>query len=382
MDIATHRFFSRILLISLLAGAVLLWFNDHYHALTLVLYALFTALILYHHHQYYTAEQKDPKGKYFLVLELFLALCIQYLDNTGFVEVYFFIVLGDVLLAYDSRFSAPFAAISVICYTGMLFLKSGSVTAIELWREIDATLMLTLIYIAVIVNARYNITISRKNRQLAIMLEETADLRARQKLLHELHDNLGHLLTTAAIGTQAARMLIDKDPGAAKSRLTMITGQIQTAMQSLRNVVRSPATSSEDSEKTLLQSMLILVTETTKLTGICINHNLTKISEDDLSVLNSAQKAYLYNALMEGLTNGIRHGDASQFQFTLSLSENTVHFCLQDNGRGFEQCVLGFGLHKMQQDAERFGADLKLSSCNGCTLKIRVPVTERGRAAN
>jgi|GEM_PF-6677250 len=395
MDSFTHRFFSYILYAALLAGLILIAVNTQNRLPLFVLYLIFAALVFYHHNRYYTAETKAPRGKYFLILELLLALAIQYFDQTRFIELYFFIVLGDALLAYGLSFSLPFAALGMAAYTGMLHCKSDAASLIDFWREVDASLFLSLIYIAVIISARYNIAASQSNRQLAKMLKEktaelesaneqlrlyaddlkeNAELRARDKLMAQLHDNLGHLLTTAAISAQAARVLAEKDPQGARTRLDMVTEQLQSAMQSLRNVIQSGKFQPEREGKNLLETIASLLAETEKRTGICIEHNLLAVPGKPLEALSSAKQAFLYDALMEGLTNGIRHGAATRFKFTFELGNTAVRFRLSDNGKGFASLVPGYGLRKMYQEAERFGAGITVESAGGCTLEILLPL--------
>ena len=48
-----------------------------------------------------------------------------------------------------------------------------------------------------------------------------AQLRAREALMDELHDKLGHTLTTVSVVAQAANVLVDTDTAAAKSKLRL-----------------------------------------------------------------------------------------------------------------------------------------------------------------
>lgn len=393
MDDSTHRFFTWVLYIALIAGAVLLWFNEQKFP-ALALYAVFAAVALWFHRRYYTPEYKDPRGKFFLAAELLLALCIQYFDSTGFVELYLFIVIGDAFLAYGISFSLVFTAVSLSCYTAMLYMKIAPIGIADFWAEIDATLLACAVYVAVLINARHNIAAGKKNRLLAedlrkkteeleganaelkayaLELEKTADLRAREKLLQELHDKLGHLLTTASVGVQAARVQAGIDPAAARERLDTVTQQLQTAMQSLRDVIRGGETAAENLSG-FPESLLGLIGETEKRAGIRIGRSISDSAVGVLSELDAARQTFLYNALMEGLTNGIRHGGAREFQFSLSLEEPYLRFLLRDNGKGFLTLSPGFGLIKMRKNARRLEARVSLTSPGGGELEILLPV--------
>jgi signal transduction histidine kinase len=336
MDAFTHRFFSRILYVSLIAGAVLLGFNEGHRIPAFALYALFTTLILFHHRRYYTPEAKDPAGRYFLAAELLLALVIQYFDHTDFIELNLFIVLADAILAYGKRFWIPFSIIGMTAYTAMLFYKSGNADPLAFWREVDASLVACAIYIAVMIIARYNILTGQKNRRLAGELEQktkqleqanlrlkaysdelekTADLRARERLTSELHDRLGHLLTTASVGVEAANVQLASDPAAAKERLKTARSQIQLAMQALRDVIRGGEGAARQRTPNFPEALEQLARETERQAGVQIEYGVSEEAVCALKTLEANRQSFLYHALMEGLTNGIRHGGATKFGF-------------------------------------------------------------------
>lgn len=396
MDALTHRFFTRILYISLVLGGALLLFNPSQRLPALLLYGLFTGLILFHHRRYYTAERKDPRGRYFLVAELLLAFLIQFFDHTRFVEIYVFIVIGDALLAYPPKFSYPFTFAAMSFYSAMLWVKTTTRTPLDFWLEIDASLFAASIFIAVMIAARYNIQMSRQNRQMAQALrektmeleaaneklksyaadlEQTADLKARQVLIMELHDQLGHLLTTAAVSLQASMVLMDRDQEAVRERLTLVTEQLQTAMQSLRSLLRGHEKDhSPSSSAGFIDRLIQLLEETQVHTGIQVDHNLEELDDSWCNAISPYERTFLYHALMEGLTNGIRHGNATHFTFQLTFHPHELDFFLQDNGTGFVTLKPGCGVTKMREDAHRLGAELHIHCDKGCRLHIRLPI--------
>jgi signal transduction histidine kinase len=189
-----------------------------------------------------------------------------------------------------------------------------------------------LILIFAVAVSRYSVSISSKNRELAESLgqkagelenaliklqdyteelKETADLRAKDQLMRELHDRLGHMLATASIGAQAAAVLVDRDPPAAKARIETVWEQIQAAMKSLRQVLNGGAIGAAEQEP-VFGELVRLARETEARTGIpiCVEYD----SAEDFDALPLAQRSYLYNALMEGLTNPPWPCDAIRFE--------------------------------------------------------------------
>lgn len=108
-------------------------------------------------------------------------------------------------------------------------------------------------------------------------------------------------------------------------------------------------------------------------TGIRIDHEISP----DIQ-LTAPQKYVLYRALQEGITNGIRHGGAHRFEFSLIRSDSQIVFALRDNGTGSEQITPGFGLTAMNNRVHESNGKLQIKSGDGqgCELVIRVPAAE------
>ena len=101
---------------------------------------------------------------------------------------------------------------------------------------------------------------------------------------------------------------------------------------------------------------LKLILEDTKL------HTDVKIHYD-ISLDRNISKTYekiIYNSLLEGITNGIKHGDAKEFIFKLYDSDENIFFYLEDKGLGSEDIILGFGLTNMKESVESVNGEFNL----------------------
>jgi signal transduction histidine kinase len=252
--------------------------------------------------------------------------------------------------------------------------------------------MLLLFTVAI---TRYSISVNAKNRELAASLgqktgeledalaklkvyteelKETADLRAKDLLMRELHDRLGHMLATASIGAQAAAVLMDRDLPSAKERLKTVCEQIQAAMRSLREVLTGSTAGAAEQEATFCE-FVRLYREAEARTGIPI-HAVCPM-EEDFNALPLTQRSFLYNALMEGLTNGIRHGHGTRFDVYLTIKDGNLFFNLRDDGIGFREIRYGYGLAKIEKDALRLDGSLTMKGEDGCEMTITLPLKPR-----
>ncbi len=193
--------------------------------------------------------------------------------------------------------------------------------------------------------------------------------------MRDLHDKLGHMLVTASIGAQATTVLIDQDTAAAKERLSIVTQQIQASMQSLRDVLAGKTISYSPNDLRFEQ-LLTLASETREHTGYDIT--VLGIGSGEYDTLPLTHRSLFYNAFMEEITNGIRHGKATSFVCNISVSDTRAQFDLRDNGSGFTKMNFGFGLSKISRDAERLGGNVTIDGSNGCRLCISLPLSNKG----
>ena len=84
----------------------------------------------------------------------------------------------------------------------------------------------------------------------------------------------------------------------------------------------------------------------------------------------------LYRIVQEGITNAIRHGNATHISIHIELIENTIIVNIQDNGIGLVNIKEGYGLTGMRERIEELKGDLEITSKLklGTNLRITIPL--------
>ncbi|PYI52574.1 sensor histidine kinase [Paenibacillus flagellatus] len=207
-------------------------------------------------------------------------------------------------------------------------------------------------------------------RETAETLAELSVMEERNRIAEEIHDNVGHTLTTTIIQMEAAKMLIDRNDVRGFEKLHLSGQLVRKSLDDIRDAVRIMKHTA--AEFHLESSMAKLMEETALNTGIDIEYDL-----DPLPPLTSLQKKVLYYALKEGLTNGIRHGSCSRFRFRLELDGGSLRFTLWNDGRKVETGPPGFGLQTMTERIAGIGGTVRLANADGgCELAIGVPLIQ------
>ncbi len=213
-------------------------------------------------------------------------------------------------------------------------------------------------------------------RSSAQKIEKLAMDQERSRIARDIHDALGHSLTALNIQLESAVKLWEKDPVSAQR---FLSNAKRLGSQSLQEVRQSVAALRQDplAGKTLERAIADLVEGIqSDLDSYLIVTQQIELSE----VLPSNLKVLLYRIVQEGLTNIVKHSQASQAQLNLVSSAAVVTLSLEDNGQGFElaQARTGFGLQSMRDRAESIGGTFAINSTDrGTRLQVSLPIARR-----
>lgn len=198
-------------------------------------------------------------------------------------------------------------------------------------------------------------------------LAEATVYAERTRIAQEIHDIVGHTLTSTILQIEAGKRLLDKDRDSAVVRLKEAQDMVRHSLSEIRNSVHMLK---EDKYYDIEEALHQLISETERNTGVSI-HSII----DPIEHLSLMQKKVIYHALQEGLTNGIRHGRCSEFSFSLRDNGSLVQFRLADNGTGSSRIEMGFGLKMMRERVKQLKGTLSIDSepDKGCLLRINLP---------
>lgn len=220
------------------------------------------------------------------------------------------------------------------------------------------------------------------NNQLQASLKDTAEalaeasvLEERNRIAFDMHNTVGHSLTASIMQMEAAKMLIAHGRTAdAIPKLDTARELVSKGLNDIRDTVRMLKL--ESSETDLNASLRGLIEETERTADVRIEWRISP-----LPPLSTAQKRALFHALLEGLTNGIRHGRCTRFLFELSVRDRRIEFRLANDGRRYEPTMYGFGLAAMRDNIARLGGSVAISSPkeDGTLLAIDLPLDWRAQ---
>ncbi len=242
---------------------------------------------------------------------------------------------------------------------GFVLLGIALISALITWMLVEAT-------------RREQKKLARANRKLAeqaLVMEDLAASRERNRLARELHDTMAHSISGATVQLQAVQTLLQVDTAAAATELTQARLVLKDGLaESRRAIATLRATPLE--ELGLLAALTKEATKIASRTGIQLISNLESNLQDKAQLdLTEIEEQAIYRILSAAMGNIERHSEATQMQIKLTQLNGKPTFIVQDNGKGFLSAAPPpagrFGLMGMHERASLIGARLDINSQPG-----------------
>jgi signal transduction histidine kinase len=200
-------------------------------------------------------------------------------------------------------------------------------------------------------------------------METLATELERKRISRDIHDGLGHTLTTLDIQLELAQKLRVRDPQQALEAIDqakiLTTQCLQDVRLALRNIRQEPFD---------LQQALVVLTDR-------LRPSLNIHVQLDLPVLPVQPSHQLYCILQEGLINIQKHAAAKEVFLRGWYDADNLWVQLQDDGRGFESAEIGqgLGLRSMSERAQLLGGHLDVQSnhTQGTCLALSIPLVAK-----
>jgi signal transduction histidine kinase len=208
----------------------------------------------------------------------------------------------------------------------------------------------------------------RKAENLAIQVEALAADVERNRIAREIHDSLGHTLTTLNIHLAVAQRLYDQDPSQAKQSIGTAKQIADQCLEDINQTLKAMRYTSFD----LNRSLTSLVEQVRQDQSLQVQWDF------QIPLLPLPINHHLYYMVKEGLMNIQKHAGASHVSLYGRATSEQIILELSDNGKGFDPQAphMGFGLLGMKERVQSLGGQLAIESDPkvGTRIQISVPL--------
>ncbi|HEX7005454.1 MAG TPA: sensor histidine kinase [Trueperaceae bacterium] len=236
-------------------------------------------------------------------------------------------------------------------------LYSGIPWPYTLFYLVPVSLMVVLIGTVNIFEAQRE-RANSKLRRAQEEIENLAKIAERERIARDLHDLLGHTLSTITLKAELASRLVERDLELAVREMRDVEDISRQALAEVRAAVRGYRSRGIRAELASVESAL-------EAAGIRFVSSLEPVE------LPPVAEGVLVLALREGATNVVRHSAASSCQVTLSAEGGIVRLTVEDDGRGMQEPE-GSGLTGMHERVESLGGSVEHGSGPGVGTRLVV----------
>ena len=290
----------------------------------------------------------------------------------------FFIVLLGVN-AYDVVFKKFYIGIAAVVIPGFYFLTPATLLPFLLLISICSSLS----YVSLRLSEKENIfkNIYDKERRFRYELEQSkdkllnssreiaylAEVKERNRIAREVHDNVGHSIAGVLMQLQASHKLSSRDRDKSDELLKKSIDNLSDSLTLLKNTVYNIKPTENigiEYIKDIIESFSFCPVEF-KYSG-------------NFSLLQANQMEIICSNIKEALTNTSKYSKATKVDISLDANEKYVRLYIKDNGVGCSKITEGLGLSGMKERIKNVGGSISINGDDGFLIVCIIPQANVG----
>jgi signal transduction histidine kinase len=195
-----------------------------------------------------------------------------------------------------------------------------------------------------------------------------ADLE-RSRIARDIHDGVGHSLTSLSVQLEVARKLLTRDREKSEEALGEAERMAKRCLRDVRNSIALMRVDEFDFQEAMA----------TLLDGIASGGSIAVAKNIDMPSLSPVTSYQVFRIIQESCTNCIRHSGADRLEVLIApKGGNSLKIVVKDNGKGFnaEGKFASFGLTGIRERVADLHGDVDITSGEGAgtTVSVLIPI--------
>ena len=322
-------------------------------------YLLYFLLSLFRHLFLARIENRFWQGvfPYLEGMVVFLTIYID-VNNTGLSVLT--LIIWDIALDYKYTYGVIYAFLGYLAYMSIYIRPLLHDPPANLLLLFAIAALQILLYVGFAFLAKSYSIQSRKLRETTAKLqakmiaaEEVTALKERNRIAGEIHNTVGHQLTTALVQIEAAHMLFDQDPAESKKRMEISREQVRQGLSQLRQAIH--AIKADRDYEDFSDAIEGLLEQVRRHAQVSVDASLDDIQEARLQL-----KKTLYHMILESITNAIKHGHCRKIKIRLSRVGGNLTLSCYNDGVLPKEIKFGYGLNQIKEQVKELGGTLSV----------------------
>jgi two-component system, NarL family, sensor histidine kinase DesK len=295
-----------------------------------------------------------------------LALYVELMYGSGVPYRFMYVVIAGAVTLPTRH--AAWMIVAVTGFIGVVYvIRLGWDEAVTSWGDLVPFLLIGIGMIAVSRLVATVRELQAARREIAQLAAAEAVAEERLRFARDLHDLLGHSLSSITLKSELAGRLLPAAPEKAAAEIRDIEGVARRALREVREAVAGYRQPTLERELDNAREML-------RAAGIDCR------IENRAGVLPNGTGTVLAWAVREGVTNVIRHSRAKRCAIRLSRNGEEARVEVSDDGRGspLENNSTGSGLSGLAERVAASGGNFEAGPLPGGGFRLRVSLPASG----
>lgn len=206
-------------------------------------------------------------------------------------------------------------------------------------------------------------------------IKELSILKERNRISREIHDSVGHSLSTIIIQLGAIEKIAKRDGETAATMANNLHKFAKDGLEEIRRALQELKPDRYKEYETLI-AIETLTRDFSKLTNIDVKLGFSKVKHP----LQEEMSLVLYRIVQEFLSNSGKHSDANKINIFMHFSDEDLIVTMKDNGKGTNKINMGMGLTSICERTNELGGKIRFESSTGKGFLLRVvfPINKAG----
>lgn len=307
-------------------------------------------------------EYFDNKKLSFYVFIVYIVICLKLPQFIYFLPLMFYDILFTKYQNYIFLCIIP-----VIININYIFIYNIIVLAIVFLIELLLKYKTEQLYFtqSSYINQRDNLTeksIALEKKIMELLEKQNdeinvATLNERNRIAREIHDNIGHLLSSSIL--QIAAIIATTNDESTKESLEQVKNTLNDGMNSIRKSVHNLRDDSID-----LYIQLKSIIDSFTFCNATLNYEIN-------SNLNIKAKYAVISIVKEALSNVIKHSNATELSVSLYEHPKLIQLIILDNGTlNKEISNNGMGIESIKQRVSSLNGIFNIDNSNGFRIFV------------
>lgn len=328
-----------------------------------------------------------------IIIDLIIGFVIYKYYN-GPIVLYYFITIIDASIMLSKRYAyASFALIlGFVFYSGIYSYSSSYNDKMA----IVYNLLLSIIFIALGRYIHYENSGTKEAHELYDELRRSEDklkdaykrleqysntveeltlLKERNRISREIHDTVGHTLTTIIMELQALPHIIKVDEKKTNELIESMTSFSKKGLEDVRRAVKDlkPVEFDEYAGIFAIKELIVKFKKVSECSvELTVSKNQYHLTPDESFVL--------YRVIQESLNNAVKHGHATNVDIIINFGYDKIVTTIINNGEGCRKIKKGFGIKGMEERIAKLNGIIEIHSkeTSGFEVIATIPVQSKG----